>query len=146
MRRRIGLMSVVAGLLAVTIASAPVAAGNTYVWSLSNASCYLNGGAYGEGYVKGRAYIEENGRSGTRYFYITARLQERSLSGGGWYNIDSKVFSSYTFPNDYSTYFISHTFKINVANNYNWHRIQIFYEWYGNGGRVWYAYSNGPKC
>jgi hypothetical protein len=134
--------------LAVVLIAAPVAAGNSYVWSVTNKRCSLGGGAWGEGYVKARVYMEENGHSGTNYFQMIFRLQE--WSGSYWYVIDSKTFYTNSFPNNGATNYTVKTGKVSVADNSLWHRISVRLQWWdqrpGNDVLLYQRTVNGPYC
>ncbi|MEO7117758.1 MAG: hypothetical protein ABIZ34_02170, partial [Candidatus Limnocylindrales bacterium] len=118
--------------------------------SIANATCYLNGGAFGNGSVVADAHMEEAGDSNTNYFYMIAYLQE--LQGGVWYDIDWRDTYSDRFPDNNSTsHYFNHHFKIPVVDNsVYYHRIDVVYQWWksrASGDRlVWQVERHGRKC
>lgn len=149
------LMTMTAGLTAEarTVQAQPARAvtpAASYQWSLTNVLCYYSGGTYGWGGISGRAYIRENGTSGTTWFRMTARYQR--LVGGVWHTTQSKHVQS------------AHQF----ANNSNWHsltwkpiglqfsgkyadfthstRLYVLFEWFNPSSRIYWATRWSGSC
>ena len=121
---------------------------SSFVWSLTNVTCYYTGGAYGWGGITGRAYIRENGTSGTTWFKMTARFQ-RKVSGV-WYTTKSKyVQSAHQFANDSNW----HSLTWNPIKFYNTHtdfthytRLFVLFEWFHNNNRIYWATRWSGSC
>ena len=98
MRRRFGfLVSMVVVLVALMLPVSTVAATPYRVTVLRN-TCTLDGGAYGYGKAVLKLFIEERGTSGTNYFKLRTKLQQRS--GGEWHTLAQATDFSESFPND----------------------------------------------
>jgi hypothetical protein len=113
--------------------SGPVAAGS---WDSNwyELQCTTGGGAYGDGQVKARAWIQEFGFSGTNYFVIKARWQQSENGSTGWFlawndGSAKQAKSSATFPNNNQNYIFDRPFKFSFHNpaDYSdwWNRIRF---------------------
>ena len=98
MRRRSGLLVSMAVVLLALMLPATTAAASPYRVSVLRNTCTLDGGAYGYGKAVMKLFIEERGVSGTNYFKLRTRLQQRV--GGTWYTVDQATDVSESFPND----------------------------------------------
>ena len=148
MFRRLGLVPVLVAALAIVLTAAPVAAGNAFAWSVTRKQCSLTGGAHGEGFVKARAYMEENGRSGTNYFRLYFRMQQQQ--GSSWVVIDTKAFQTQQFSDSAATNYSVKTSSLAVRDNDLYHRISVKMEWWnarpGADQLLFRKVVNGPRC
>jgi hypothetical protein len=127
---RKGVFTIAGTLLCLFVAATPVAAASPYISTLTQKVCTLDGGANGYGYTEGRAYIEEQGRSGTNYLVMIGRLQR--LDGDQWVTTRTKPFSTASFANDSTTTYSTKKIRFNFdssATSY-YHRLSVRFEWW----------------
>jgi hypothetical protein len=148
--KRKGVLTIAATLMCLFVAATPVAAASPYVSSLTQNVCTLSGGANGYGYTKGRAYIEEQGTSGTNYLRLVGRLQR--FVDGQWIVVSTKAFVTSSFADNSTTWTATKNVRFDfdsAALDY-YHRLSVRYEWWDerSGPDVLLAKKvrNAPYC
>jgi hypothetical protein len=117
----------------VMIATAIPASAGGFSTSWSGFACvHPNGGAYGFGYIKSKARIEENGSTRANYFKIIGRWQQQSVDGGAWFSAYPnavKTLVSSSFPANPTQYFYNPNFQFGFRFEGDyidyWNRIQF---------------------
>lgn len=133
MFRRRFTRALLIGLAVAAFAAAPVQAGGLYYSEPVASTCTLSGGAYGNGFVRLRIYMQENGYSDTNYFKWKFKVWERATQTSQYYLIASKTKFSTTFPNDGQSYGgyagYKYNFTYNEAHNY-YHYMTATVSWW----------------
>lgn len=130
-RRLTGLSAMIAVVLAILVAAAPVAA-SSFTYSVKKNTCTASGYTYDYGRVYLKVKLQESGYSGANKFTVDSWAQHRTVNTSGWYNEYHWNRATYTFPNNSTTYYYVSTRWYDPAD-YAWHRIKMGLKVWHNG-------------